>query len=67
MIPTALGLTLMVPSALAIVGFIALIVALELQVRIVEEPYLLRAQGAAYAEYAAQTGRFVPGVGTLRP
>ena len=67
MIPTALGLTLMVPSALAIVGFIALIVALELQVRIVEEPYLLRAQGAAYGTYAAQTGRFVPGVGTLRP
>jgi len=67
MIPTALGLALMVPSALAIAGFFALVVALELQVRIVEEPYLLQAQGAAYAKYAAQTGRFVPGVGTLRP
>ena len=67
MIPTALGLTLMVPSALAIAGFFALVIALELQVRIVEEPYLLRAQGATYAKYAAQTGRFVPGIGTLRP
>lgn len=65
MIPTALGLTLMVPSVLAIFGFVALIVALELQVRVVEEPYLVRVQGAAYARYAAQTGRFVPRAGTL--
>lgn len=65
MIPTALGLTLMVPSVLAVGGFVALVVALELQVRIVEEPYLLRVQGPAYADYAARTGRFFPGVGTL--
>ena len=63
MIPTALGLTLMVPSLLAVIGFAALIIALELQVRVVEEPYLLRAQGQAYADYAARTGRFAPGIG----
>ena len=65
MIPTGLGLTLLVPSAVAIVGFAALVAALELQVRVVEEPYLLRAQGEAYASYAERTGRFVPGVGKL--
>lgn len=67
MIPTALGLTLMVPSLVAVVGFAALIVALELQVRVVEEPYLLRAQGQAYADYAARTGRFAPGIGKGPP
>jgi protein-S-isoprenylcysteine O-methyltransferase Ste14 len=63
MLPTSLGLTLMVPSWLALAGFVALIVALELQVRVVEEPYLRQAHGEAYAEYEAHVGRFVPGVG----
>ena len=66
MIPTALGLAAMVPSWIAIAGFTALILALELQVRVVEEPHLIRTQGRSYAEYAAHTGRFVPGVGLLR-
>lgn len=63
--PTALGLTLMVPSVLAIVGFLGLLLALELQVRVVEEPYLLKAHGERFADYAAYTGRFFPGVGRL--
>jgi len=66
MIPTALGLTMMVPSLVALVGFVALIIALELQVRVVEEPYLKRTQGSAYRRYADRTGRFMPGVGRLR-
>ena len=65
MIPTGLGLALMVPSVVAAAGFIALVVALELQVRVVEEPYLVRAQGRHYLEYARRTGRFFPGVGRL--
>jgi protein-S-isoprenylcysteine O-methyltransferase Ste14 len=65
MIPTALGLTLMVPSWIALAGLAVLMVALELQVRVVEEPYLLDAHGPAYASYAAHVGRFVPGVGRL--
>ena len=65
MIPTALGLTLMVPSVVAVIGFVALLVALELQVRVVEEPYLARVQGEAYTRYASRTGRFVPGIGRL--
>lgn len=66
MLPTALGLVLVVPSWVALLGLVGLAVALELQVRVVEEPYLLRAQGERYAQYAARVGRFVPGVGRLR-
>jgi protein-S-isoprenylcysteine O-methyltransferase Ste14 len=62
---TGLGLALMTPNVVALTGFVVLIVALQLQVRVVEEPYLLRTHGAAYAAYAAKTGRFVPGVGRL--
>ena len=66
MLPTAVGLTLLVPSWVALVGFAGLVVALELQVRVVEEPYLRRIHGSAYATYAARVGRFVPGAGRLR-
>lgn len=65
MLPTVLGLVLMVPNALAVAAIITLAVGLELQVRVVEEPYLLRVHGRAYAEYASRVGRFVPGVGKL--
>jgi protein-S-isoprenylcysteine O-methyltransferase Ste14 len=66
MLPTALGLTLLVPSVVAIVGLVGLFVALELQVRVVEEPYLRATHGQAYTGYAARVGRFAPGVGTTR-
>lgn len=59
------GLVALAPSALGVTAFALLLVALELQVRIVEEPYLLRAHGDTYRSYAAATGRFVPGIGRL--
>jgi protein-S-isoprenylcysteine O-methyltransferase Ste14 len=65
MLPTALGLTLLVPSWVALAGLAGLVLALELQVRVIEEPYLLRAHGGAYADYAARVGRFFPSVGRL--
>ncbi|HYJ20610.1 MAG TPA: isoprenylcysteine carboxylmethyltransferase family protein [Solirubrobacterales bacterium] len=65
MLPTALGLTLLVPSWVALVGLVGLVAALELQVRVVEEPYLRRAHGEPYARYAARVGRFFPGLGRL--
>jgi protein-S-isoprenylcysteine O-methyltransferase Ste14 len=65
MIPTSLGLTLMVPNVVAFAGFAALALALEIQVRLVEEPYLRAAHGHAYATYAASTGRFAPRVGRM--
>jgi protein-S-isoprenylcysteine O-methyltransferase Ste14 len=66
MIPVALGLALMVPNVVSIAAVVALVVALEIQTRLVEEPYLLRAHGAAYRSYAATAGRFFPWVGRLR-
>jgi len=66
MLPTALGLTLLVPSWVAIAGFAGLFLALELQVRVVEESYLQQVHGETYAAYAARVGRFLPGVGRLR-
>jgi protein-S-isoprenylcysteine O-methyltransferase Ste14 len=62
---TAIGLALMVPNVLAVAMLIAFVTAWEIQVRLVEEPYLLRVHGEAYRRYAARTGRFVPWVGRL--
>ena len=67
MLPTSLGLALMVPSWVALTGLAALFFALELQVRVVEEPYLRQVHGDRYGDYAATVGRFLPGVGTLTP
>ena len=66
MVPTSLGLALMVPNVVALAGFIALLAALEIQVRLVEEPYLRRVHGQAYSSYAARTGRFAPRLGRIR-
>ena len=57
------GFALVTPNVVAIVGFVLLVVTIELQVRIVEEPYLLTVHGGAYRDYVAKVGRFVPGVG----
>ena len=65
MVPAFLGLALLVPNAVAVAGFAAFVLAQELQVRFVEEPYLLRAHGTDYAAYASRVGRFVPGIGRL--
>ncbi|MFF5757489.1 methyltransferase family protein [Streptomyces longwoodensis] len=63
---TGLGLTLMVPNILAFAALAALVTAVELQVRVVEEPYLRSVHGSAYTAYAATAGRFVPGIGRQR-
>lgn len=65
MLPAALGFALLVPTVVSLAALLALAVALELQTRVVEEPYLRRVHGDAYAAYAARTGRFLPGVGRL--
>ena len=60
------GVALLVPNAVAILAVLLLVIGLELHVRLVEEPYLLRMHGPAYRGYAVGTGRFVPGIGRLR-
>ena len=66
MVLTWLGLALLVPTWLSIFSVPATIIAFEVQVRLVEEPYLLRSHGDAFRAYASHVGRFVPGAGTLR-
>ncbi|NLT06686.1 MAG: isoprenylcysteine carboxylmethyltransferase family protein [Solirubrobacterales bacterium] len=66
MIPATLGIALLVGNVVAVVAVVLLVVALEIQTRRVEEPYLLSTHGRAYARYAARVGRFFPGVGRLR-
>jgi protein-S-isoprenylcysteine O-methyltransferase Ste14 len=60
-----LGLALLVPSVVSLAAVALLVVALELQTRLVEEPYLLHTQGESYAAYAGRVGRFLPGIGRL--
>ena len=63
---TALGITLVVPNVFALLFLAGVVASLQIQVRLVEEPYLLRVHGDAYRRYAANTGRFIPGLGRLR-
>jgi protein-S-isoprenylcysteine O-methyltransferase Ste14 len=63
MVLAQFGMVLLVPTWLSAIALAALIVAVELQVRAVEETYLRLVHGEAYADYAARTGRFVPGIG----
>jgi protein-S-isoprenylcysteine O-methyltransferase Ste14 len=59
------GLALIVPTWLAFTTVVVITLGLELQVRFIEEPYLLRSHGDEYRAYASRVGRFVPGVGRI--
>ena len=65
MIFTATGFAAMVPNVIAVVAAICLVVAIELQVRYVEEPHLRRLHSNVYDSYTARVGRFVPMVGRM--
>ena len=60
------GLALIVPTWLGIAAVVVIAVGLEIQVRLVEEPYLVRTHDKEYGAYAARVGRFIPGVGRLK-
>ncbi len=60
-----LGIALVTPNVVAIVGFLLLVLTIEVQVRVVEEPYLGTKHGDTYRDYRAEVGRFVPGVGRV--
>jgi protein-S-isoprenylcysteine O-methyltransferase Ste14 len=66
MLVTAAGLALYLPNPLSIGAFVSLWLAIELQVRFAEEPYLRRTHGEAYDAYCRRVGRFVPGLGRVR-
>jgi protein-S-isoprenylcysteine O-methyltransferase Ste14 len=61
-----LGETLLAPNPVAVAVFVIFLAAIEVSVRIVEEPYLLGIHGEDYRDYKAGVGRFVPGIGLTR-
>lgn len=63
---TCIGQSLVLTTPLTPVSLALCVSALELQTRAVEEPALLTTHGDHFRRYAAQAGRFVPGIGRLR-
>jgi len=57
------GSILVVPNLVSILGLSVGVLAVELQVCWVEEPYFEVLHGMTYRDYACRTGRFFPGVG----
>lgn len=65
MIAVVAGLAAMAPSLIMLLALLFLVAAVQIQVRVVEEPYLVTIHGSAYRGYAAHAGRFLPAVGRL--
>lgn len=49
------------------VGTILFVLSIELQVRLVEEPYLSRLHRNEFANYVSKVGRFIPEIGRKQP
>jgi Ca2+/H+ antiporter, TMEM165/GDT1 family len=56
------GTLVMVPTLVAVLAAVLLVVSVRIQVRAVREPMLTRLHGQAYEAYAARTGRYFPRV-----
>jgi protein-S-isoprenylcysteine O-methyltransferase Ste14 len=56
------GTLVMVPTLVAVLAAVLLVVSAQVQVRAVREPMLTELHGESYLAYAARTGRFVPRV-----
>lgn len=58
-----IGMLLIVPNPLAVTAIFLTLCGIEIQVRSVEEPYLLANHGEVYQRYANNVGRFFTGLG----
>jgi protein-S-isoprenylcysteine O-methyltransferase Ste14 len=65
MVAFTIGQALMLPTPWAAAAVVAMTVGVQVQVRRVEEPYLVTVHGDRFVEWARRSGRFVPGVGAL--
>jgi protein-S-isoprenylcysteine O-methyltransferase Ste14 len=65
MVLAFVGVAFLVPNVVAFVGIALAVIGLEIHVRVVEEPHLMRAHGERYMTYARSAGRFVPGCGRV--
>ncbi len=59
------GLFCMAPNVLSMAAVGISLLGVEIQVRRVEEPHLIRIHGEPYLSYARAVGRFLPWVGRL--
>ncbi len=66
MVSLAIAIALMVPNLLTAVALAFWLVAVQVQTRLIEDPYLLRTH-PEFNRYAQTTGRFLPLVGRRRP
>ncbi|WP_024803293.1 isoprenylcysteine carboxylmethyltransferase family protein [Nocardia sp. BMG51109] len=64
MIAVATGITPVAPNPVAVVSPVLLVATIELQVRVVEEPYLAATHGDACRDYTT-VARFLPGIGRI--
>jgi protein-S-isoprenylcysteine O-methyltransferase Ste14 len=65
MIIAWVGFALLVPTWLSLASIPVGTAALEIQVRLVEEPHLIRTHGEPYRAWASRVGRFMPGLGRM--
>jgi protein-S-isoprenylcysteine O-methyltransferase Ste14 len=65
MVCFVVGIAVLLRSPVSVVALVLLIAGLELQVRMVEEPFLAGQHGDRYLTWSRRTGRFVPWVGRL--
>jgi protein-S-isoprenylcysteine O-methyltransferase Ste14 len=63
MVLFGIGQALMVPSVWSVSALVALAAGVQVQVRVIEEPYLVDAHGRDFVAWRAATGRFVPNLG----
>ena len=65
MLAAGSGVVMLAFDAIAVLGWLVLLTSLLMTAR-AEEPALRKHFGSSYDDYAAVTGRFIPGVGRLR-
>lgn len=63
MLIASVGFALLVPTWIALAAGALLISGVQIQVRLVEEPHMIRTHGEPYLSWARRVGRFVPGLG----
>lgn len=60
MLIVGLGFMVLVPHAFMVICFILAFIGIDLQVRQIEEPHLVRVFGDEYVEYTNRTNRYIP-------
>ena len=60
MLIVGLGFVVLVPHAFMVICFILAYIGIDLQVRKIEEPHLVRVFGDEYVAYTDRTNRYIP-------